>query len=56
MGCIYRTEIYKAKNWKKHFKIEGKIIFFLNNDVAVDVAQRESSIIKRDASRECVRS
>ena len=46
VGCIYRAE-----NCKNHFKIEGKIIFFLKeNDVTADVAQRESSSIKRYAS------
>ena len=47
VGCIYRT-----KNCKNHFKIVGQIIFKKKkekrkkNDMAVDVAQRESSSIK----------
>ena len=41
MSCIY-----KAENCKNHFKIEGKIIFFKQNDVAADVVQCESSSIK----------
>ena len=49
MGCIYRAE-----NCKNHFKIVGQIIFKKKkdkkNDVAADVAQRESSSIKRYAS------
>ena len=58
VGCIYRAGIYKAENCKNHFKIEGKILyiyiyiyifFFFLNDVAADVAQRESSRIKRYA-------
>ena len=52
MGCIYRAE-----NCKNHFKIVGQIIFYKrkekNNDVAADVAQRESSSIKRYASAFC---
>ena len=40
MGCIYRVE-----NCKNHFKIVGQIIL-KKNDVAVDVAQRESSSTK----------
>ena len=51
MGCIYRAGIYRAKNCKNHFKIVGKIILQKKkNDVATDVAQRESSSIKRYAS------
>ena len=51
MGCIYRIGIYRAENCKNHFKIELKIIFFFKeNDVAADVAQCESSSIKRYAS------
>ena len=47
--------IYRAENSKNYFKIEGQIIFKKRkekkkNDVAVDVAQRESSSIKRYAS------
>ena len=49
MGCIYRTE-----NCKNHFKIVGQIILKKKkkkkNDVVADVAQRESSGIKRYAS------
>ena len=49
MGCIY-----KAENCKNHFKIVGQIIFLKkkrkkNNDVTTDVAQRESSNIRRYA-------
>ena len=44
MDCIY-----KAENRKNHFKIVGQIIFIKKNDMAADVAQRESSIIKRYA-------
>ena len=39
-----------AKNYKNHFKIVGKIIFIKKNDMATDVAQRESSSIKHYAS------
>ena len=46
MGCIYRVGIYRAENCKNHFKIVGKIIL-KKNYVAADVAQRESSSIKR---------
>ena len=49
--------IYRAKNCKNHFKIVGQIIFIKNkknknkkNDVAANMAQRESSSIKRYAS------
>ena len=48
MGYIYRVE-----NFKNHFKIVGQIIFIKKkkkNGVAADVAQRESSNIKRYAS------
>ena len=49
MGCIYRAE-----NCKNYFKIVGKIIFIKKkkkkNDVAADVAQRESSSIKHYTS------
>ena len=50
MGYIFRTE-----NCKNHFKIVGQIIFKKEkekkkNDVAADVAQRESSNIKHYAS------
>ena len=41
MACIYRVE-----NCKNHFKIVGQIILKKKNDVAVDVAQRESSSTK----------
>ena len=40
MGCIYRVE-----NCKNHFKIVEQIIL-KKNDVAVDVAQHESSSTK----------
>ena len=44
--------IYRAENCKNHFKIVGQIIFKKKkkNDIAADVAQRESSGIKRYAS------
>ena len=47
--------IYRAENCKNHFKIVGQIIFKKKkekkkNDVTADVAQRESSSIKRYAS------
>ena len=49
MGYIYRVE-----NCKNYFKIVGQIIFKKEkgkkNDVAVNVAQCESSSIKRYAS------
>ena len=35
---------------KNHFKIEENFFFVKENDVAADVAQRESSRIKRYAS------
>ena len=46
MGCIYRAE-----NCKKQFKVVGQIIFKKEkkkkkNDMATDVAQRESNSIK----------
>ena len=46
MCCIYRAENLKKKN---HFKIVGQIIFKKEkkNEVSTDVAQRESSNIKR---------
>ena len=47
--------VYRAENCKNHFKIVGQNIFKKKkekkkNDVAADVAQRESSNIKRYAS------
>ena len=49
MGCIYGVGIYRAVNCKNYLKIEGKIIFFKENDVTADVAQRKSSSIKHYA-------
>ena len=49
MGCIYRAGIYRVVNCKNHLKIEGNFFFFRENDVAANVAQRESSRIKRYA-------
>ena len=42
--------IYRVENCKNIFKIVGQIIFLKKNDVAADVAQRESGSIKRYAS------
>ena len=42
--------IYRVENCKNHFKIVGQIILKKENNVAADVAQRESSNIKRYAS------
>ena len=50
MGFIYRTEIYRAVNFKNYLKIEGNFFFLKENDVAADMAQRESSSIKCYAS------
>ena len=54
-GYIYRAGIYRIENCKNHFKIVGKVILQKKkkkkkNDVTADVAQRESSSIKRYAS------
>ena len=50
VGCICRAGIYRAANCKNHLKIEGKIIFFKENDVTANVAQRKSNRIKSYAS------
>ena len=42
--------IYRAENCKNNFKIVGQIIFKKKNDMAADVAQYESSSIKRYVS------